>query len=253
MAKANKRDIPTPRSFAPIAVGDTANRETHESGGATLRDSVTWRVVVKGLYDAVKAAAPDRGGAWDGYTGYMVDAVNLTRLPGGVGRMEIDLVPSAGWSGLASTTVLRERWEIDMAQLEKPLLTHPKLVEDDAAKHLALWLDGAEELRRANKYLDESNVKQALNGEEIIWANKLRKGVETYLIFTPVVTRIREYEGRPETEGCGTLDTPSVSVDGYEYLKTADRSVQNDKKHWTRTEQWTGSDAWDHDIYDPEA
>ncbi|NLF85228.1 MAG: hypothetical protein GX571_03890 [Lentisphaerae bacterium] len=42
-----------------------------------------------------------------------------------------------------------------------------------------------------------------------------------------------------------------MSVPGtYTWLKTADRIVQNAKRQYTRTEQWTASDKWDTDLYE---
>ena len=124
------------------------------------------------------------------------------------------------------------------------------LAEGGMAEHLAAWRDGSDDkLRRENKYKDAADAVKALTGEEIKWANKIRKGVESYLVFAPVVTRVSEYEGRPQTGGCGKIGAPDAAVAGYAYLKTADRAVQNDKKSWTRTEQWTGADKWDADIY----
>ena len=65
------------------------------------------------------------------------------------------------------------------------------------------------------------------------------------------MSRIRTYKGRPDVEAPGKReDPPSGGVSGYEYLKTADRLVQNGDRSWTRTEQWTGALKWEELLYE---
>ena len=106
--------------------------------------------------------------------------------------------------------------------------------------------------RAANKYLDATNTEKTLTAGEIVWADKIRKGVESYLLFAPVITLTGTYDGRPDSGVPGYIATPPVSVDGFEYLKTADRVRQNQDRTWERVQQWTGADEWDTDIYTAE-
>lgn len=247
----------SPRAGLPLTVGDTTDRVSWESGGVSVGDAIGRQIVVDGQFSTLEATALSlqRGDVVDGYFKMGVDSAELTPRRGGLAKLTIRLVPSTSF-GTASAP-LRETIEIDMAQIEKPILTHKKIADDGMAAHLALWRDGDDEARRAaNKYLDDAGNEQALTSGEIVWAEKIRKGVESFLVFAPVVTQSGVYDGRPDVSVPGFIDTPPVTVGDYVFLKTADKVAQNQDRTWTRVQQWTGADEWDTDIYtapEPEA
>ena len=84
-----------------------------------------------------------------------------------------------------------------------------------------------------------------------IYAKLILKGVESYLVFSPVVSRTSTYKDRPDPADCGKIQTPPITVPGtWEYLKTGDRIVQQSDGKYVRSEQWTGADTWERELYE---
>jgi hypothetical protein len=80
---------------------------------------------------------------------------------------------------------------------------------------------------------------------------KKRRGQTHYTIYGPVAERVTYSDQDPGTDGCGQIEPPPSECGApgeYEYRKTADKK-HFDGTRWQRTEQWTGADAWDHDLY----
>lgn len=228
-------------------IGDTNTRVTAESGGIKVADTVTRTVVMKGPYDTLEDQVLNlrRGMLIDGMA---LDTATLSRQPGNVGKMILELVPDEAFLSIPSSAE-RETIEIEMAQIERPLLTHSKISEE-MGKNLGLWWSGTDDkLKAAHEYIDDEGDKKTLTQDEQKWADKMLNGVESYLVFAPVITKTSIYESRPKTQKAGMIDTPPENVDGYEYLKTADVVRQLSRKEWERVEQWTGADEWDEDIY----
>jgi hypothetical protein len=242
------------------AVGDTTPRETPESGQVDVGDVVRRTAVLCGEYDTLLAALPARGAASADYPGYSVDGAVLTRLRGDLGKLTVRFAPTEAWAGTVVTAAepLADKIEIDFMQLDRPLLTHPKLNKTEGggennfkAVHLQRWIDSGKDT--AFWTYEDAAGEQTLTEDERAWAAKIASGVEAYMVFVPVVTRTRTYASRPEVGPPGAIeDPPEGAMDGWEYLKTADKATQNDDSSWTRAEQWTGSDEWDADIYGEE-
>lgn len=241
-------EAPAARS-ATLAVGDVSVRLVWESGTITVGDSTQRILIYDGLYSDLYALNVALGSVIAGYEDWRVSAVTLAPKKGGLGRLTVTLQTASAFSGTIYGTALRVRWEVDMAQIEKPILTHPKLT-DDMRTNLQLWMSEEDrKLKMWGKYKDESGTEKSLGSDEMIWAGKIRNGVESYIVFAPVITKVSTCDGRPQTSRPGYIETPATTVDGFEYLKTADRSAQGDDGKWTRTEQWTGADSWDTDLY----
>lgn len=233
-----------------IVKGSIAVREVPESGSVEQAECTRRTVVQEGDYALLAAAQPARGDAWAGLPGWTVDTSHLTRKRGGLGKLVITLVPYESFYGSFAEQELRSRIEIDFVQYERPILMHPTLNEGASnymGVHLKKWMDqGCDPFFQ---YRDAQG-DQTLTEEEQAWAQLILKGVEGYLEFAPVVSRIRTYKGRPDVEAPGKVEDPPGGVGGYEYLKTADRLVQNEDRSWTRTEQWTGAKKWEELLYE---
>jgi hypothetical protein len=81
-------------------------------------------------------------------------------------------------------------------------------------------------------------------------AKLILKGVESYIVPAPVITRTRTYRRRKTFGGIGFLEVPQVAPTGYKFLKTGDNWKQNDgEKTWTRREEWTGGDSIEESLY----
>ena len=250
----------------PLLIGDTDIRETSESGTINVEAMITRDVVLAGMYADLFAMLAEMlaGDSYSEYTGFSVASANLTRKKGNLGKLVLKLVPTTAWSGtiVGSTPPSSTVWEFDMAQIEKPLSSHPALMDDTQnpdlvsnATKLELWRNEQRtDLRNAFKYLPTpaSSDAEAVTLEGIVkkFAIKILRGVESYIVFAPVVSKTSVYSGRPETGAIGMIEDPYYCDPDFEYLKTGDHSVQNTDKTWTRTEKWTGADSWDHDLYD---
>lgn len=231
--------------------GDTAVRVAWDSGQITVGDTVKRVVILDGTYAALWALTPERGAEYEEWDGFVVDTAVLAPRRGGLGRLTINLTTYNWFNSILAETALRETWEIDMAQIERPLLTHPKLTQPgDNYKgvHLGRWWNAPDRDDVFFTYADGAG-EATLTEDEQTWAMKMLSGVESYLQFAPVVTRTAVYDGRPAATKAGFIETPGTKVDGFEYLKTGDRVTQNEDKTWTRVQQWTGADKWDADIY----
>jgi len=102
-----------------------------------------------------------------------------------------------------------------------------------------------------------------LTGDALTLAKKILKGVNTYSIYLPVVTRTTCRCNLPEFYEIGfksyPIDfdgfTPIAGVDPHfddlasEWLKTTERVTTNGDSTFTVLEQWTGCDQVDPDLY----
>lgn len=83
------------------------------------------------------------------------------------------------------------------------------------------------------------------NAQEL--AKGILIGIDHWEDFAPVARKTSTYSGGPPPEGdAGLKETPTGFPnlpDGYEWVKTADRSVKSGgQTKWRRSEEWTGSD-----------
>lgn len=253
MAKSTPRvGITTPL----VTVGDVSPREIPESREVTREDGTALTIIKDGVYTDLMPLLPVRGQASSDAPGFNVVSAKLVRRRGGLGRLTIDLAPREYFGGSFSDVILESNIEVDFIQYDRPLLTHPTLLKGDLpmADDLILWMNEPNaELKRTWYYHNANGSEDQLTDTEVRWAQKILRGIESFLEFAPVIRRVTTCGGRPEVEAPGSIETPPYEVGNYKYLKTADRLVQNNDKTWTRTEEWTGANDWDQDIYGEQA
>lgn len=264
MAKEIKRvgmitqrdDNPPPVPDAGVITrGHVGLRELPESGAISKVNDAEITLLFKGTKSALALVQPMRGALVTGYDGFEVARSNLTPGRGGLAELEIMLVPKPPMSGaLLVPTVIRDQFDIDWMRIEKPIETAAFLgdaeEQAEAAVLLDLWRNSEPKLRAQFKYLDNAGAEADLEDKTLLAAKKIMQGVESYLEFVPVVQRIRAYRGRPTTGGCGQVeDPPQYVIEGYEFLKTADRLSDPGDGPVMRTEEWTGAIKWDEDLY----
>lgn len=238
--------------MATIYKGDTSNQEQPQSGRRTLRRGAKrqFTKVVRGRLASIEGSAPGIGST--------VTIRGKSCVVGGV-----DVQPERG--GMATLTVsgvqkrhgvdVETTWEIEMAQIEKPILSHPKFAQYSA--EVSAWRDGADPaLKLAYKYLDASGSEQTLAGDALKAARKIEKGVESYLVYAPVIRKTtRSDDALAVGGGLGKRTTapplPSnISVIGtWQWLKTKDHVAVDGDSLSTRIEEWTAADEWDEDLY----
>lgn len=232
--------------MATVNKGNVAVRDAWQSGRRTRAETDSTVLVKEGLYADLAAIQPAKG--VELVTGYLVESSTLEPRKGLLGTLTINLVEKDVSSGTKPVGALKSTIEIDMAQLEKPILT--KSDYSGYADVIELWKAGPAALRSQYKYNDASETEQTLTGNALIVAQLALKGIDTYLAFNPVITRMSTYKSRPTPENYGKICTPPVTAPGtWVYLKTADRIVQQSDGKYVRTEQWTGADEWAPELY----
>lgn len=242
--------------------GNSGIRETVDSGKITRAATDSMEIVKRGKYTELAAIQPAKGVEY--VTGYIVEQSTLTRANGGWGELVINLLEKQVGTAPGELTPIDSFIEVDMAQVEKPLMTNKKLVtsdSNDVPDEVEAWR-GSPQQRKRNYQIPKASLTAeadpkndddwvTLAGESLKVCQKISKGIECWLAFYPVVLRTSTYKARPAPSKVGKIDTPPATVPGtWVYLKTADRSVQNSKNQYVRTEQWTASDSWDTDLYE---
>lgn len=233
--------------------GNTDNRMTPESGNIEQDDFTTTTLIWSGKYSALFAVQPSKGDVYLDYAGLAVQRSVLTPSRGDMATLTV-VLSNRVEADAETSTAYKTRWEIDWTQIEKELVQHPYIADDANAasiiEDVELWRNSEIKLRAAYKYVDTDEAEKELDGKALEVAQKMQRGQTGYLIFAPAIRRVRDYQGRPSDTGtCGKIETPEINVAGYVYLKTADRLVQQADDVWQRTEEWTGADAWDADLY----
>lgn len=166
----------------------------------------------------------------------------------------------------------KEMWSCDMMEISKDIktwLVTAKGGYDEAQAavelaHIAGWeafKDNGDFTRWQNFQYDEHG--NVLTGNTLKLARKIMKGITNYTIYAPVITKTSTWNVPPPLENYGKIDTPTVrtgwSVIGGTpswtskatmWLKTACRSQPNGDGTYNLTEQWTGADEIDGDLYD---
>ncbi|MCL2464718.1 MAG: hypothetical protein FWF28_06590, partial [Micrococcales bacterium] len=156
--------------------------------------------------------------------------------------------------------------EIDWARLEKPIqgsrLTSGYTGQplQDGIDELEAWRNSPQQRRRRyeiprgdlHREADPNTDSdwQGLGSPALPLAKKIAAGTESYLVFSPIISRTTVTLSRPATGGCGTIQAPPFAIAGYVYLKVADTARQQADGTWQRTEQWQGADKWDEDLYE---
>ncbi len=244
---------PTWRGSTAVQLQPTYPRFRRDARGATLT------LVFRGPYATLQTYGPDIGdaitlGAFD-YTPIdeIVWADSVECQPDGAGDtgpgtltvVYSNMPGSGGESLIANLTTI----EIDWTLTERPLITHSRYstggtdaLTDDDRRKIELWKNEPSE---AN-YLALSTSAQNFVG-------KLRKGIESYLVATPIARKTTRGTVAPTNSNCGTRSATAPvtgAPSGYQWLKTADRGIrQAPASGWERVEEWQGAKEVDADIY----
>lgn len=244
---------------APIIRGDSSVHDHHTGGRITNAEQRTRIYVLQGRYSELEAQMPKRNGR---FRGFRVESSELVRAKGGMGLLTVTCrVKGGGASGNPSGNIEETVYEVEMAQLEKPLLSKPGW--DGYAEQIEAWRGSDPAMRAAYKYTDAEGEEAELLGNARKIAKLLMKGVESYLVFAPVVRVTRRSNEEPKDtsefrqigKDCGKRCSPpsdplSLVAGSWEWLKTADRCQEVAGGSFERVEEWTGADEWDEDLYD---
>ena len=241
---------------APIIIGERGVHLHHTTGRVVAAETTTRTIVKQGRYADLKGQVPAKGSTYEGLT---VVHAELSPANGGMAMLTVtgtdDHAAHVSGANVEESTTT---YEVEMAQLEKPLLSNPKFAP--YVSQLELWKDGTAELRAAFCYMDTDGQIKKLNGHALDAARLILQGVESYLVFSPVARRtIRSQKPAERTFGaiggrCGKIDSPAGKLAGmvagsWKWLKTADRVEETSGSGSQRCEEWTGADEWNKELY----
>lgn len=239
---------------APIHVGERGVHLHHTTGRVRVADTTTRTIVKQGLYEELKRQVPERGTS---YEGGVVTTADLQPSKGGMAILSItvqDYSSSYYSEGDGDREII---YEVDMAQIEKPILSHKDF--SAYAGQILLWQESDPATRAAFKYKDGDDVF-ALGGKALDAAKLLRKGIENYLVFAPVLRRTTRSPKKARRSfsaigaKAGKIVTPpsklTALVSGsWQWLKTGDRVQSASSGGSERVEEWTGADSWERSLY----
>jgi hypothetical protein len=203
-------------------------------------------------------SAPVIGATWGEYAG-TVDSVDLDPIEGTPKAiLSVRMSSKFGSADYGSSTGTEQHTihEIDWADVQQPISNHPKfrtggtfaLTPQDLIE-VRKWEDEEDTaLRAAFKFADADGTEVTLstNGQKL--ANGILLGVEYYVEKAPVLRKSTFYiNGPPPQSGGGEKESPGSfpqisGLSGYEWLRSADRSIQtgNDRE-WRRDQEWMGA------------
>lgn len=209
-----------------------------------------------GNYESLLGRAPAKDTIWnEGGRMYTVLNSTVARQPGGMGEMSVACIPyQVGDAGDPTS----EHYEIQFVETSQQLAFH----KDFPSSCVGTWqkfLISPEHVQLQGKYCPDPTDEETtedVDSELEDWAELYNKGIHEYMVFLPVVIRVRTYNLSPEKEvsNVGTLEEPEVCPSGFEgeghWLKTGDNSIQEPGSgKWTRTETWTYAKEWPELLY----
>ncbi len=238
--------------MATEIIGATTPYETAGGGfSAGLSESRTEQYVGEKTEIEAKARTYMPGG-----TAYASNISNVSVRDMGDGMAELTVTYSTVTKvGEVDKQEPEANWEITYVQDNLPLAMHP-MFPDSKLDEWRKFLASPEMVQAKNKYLvdpDDVNSKQEDISDEISGAAELfNKGIQTFVTYNPVVSKVQVYDHEPDTmTTIGMREKPSKwSHLAKDWLKTADSlSFDGNVKTWTRTQQWTGAYEWSPRLY----
>lgn len=239
---------------APRWKGSSEMKESPDSPEySQTKDGIVHTRTFHGSFTTLVANAPQRFQTMTGSpSSILVDTVRITKGKGGTATMVVTLVsaptssPEDGSFPVTGVSTVEVEW----VQTQKRLETHPRYLTG-GAKHLTdADLDAIEDWKTASNSADRATKYSALSDNAKEFAGKLKRGTDSYVVYSPVIRITTPSRTRPETGKCGFKSNPryGLEIEGYEFLKTADRATKQGRT-WIEVEEWTGAVKVDTDLY----
>jgi hypothetical protein len=210
-----------------------------------------------GPFTALFALAPARLARMADLPSYFrVDTVRIQKGKGASGTMTVTLTTNPSFGVTSDETP-----EVEWIEIQKRLECHPMFNETstdswhpNAGKyslssvdhdHIEEWKSLSKATERGAYYTAYIEPYSHIKA----FVDRLIRGQDSYVDYVPHCRLTSRNATRPANARCGYIDVPpdSVIIDGFGYLKTADRG-QNDQ-NWTRVREWTGADFIDTEVY----
>ena len=228
-------------------------------------EQVTCTRTFSGKYSTALSSRPEIGSAMAGYANLEVVSANVKKR-GPFGDLTV-----------VAATIGATKFEIDWVEIQKPLYQHPmflaagaKALTDADRIHVEWWEACPDaEVKAAFAYFNNNAQFISIDGGEVnasarsialennalFYAQKLAKGIDSFVVYAPVARKTAVTVERPKKAEAGFRQTPDGFTDGlpagYMWLKTADRFARSGTHgRWERVEEWTGAESIDTDIYE---
>ena len=219
---------------------------------AEVRGVVTMTRTFKGLFTDLIERRPRTGDVLTGYDNLgrlLVKEVSIAHGVGDTGGMTVKYEPAEGGSSAGESA----EGEVSIAfeAVEKPLLTHPYFEKADAGI-VEAWRKASPDMAAQFMYEDKDGKPVELPPLERMVAEKMAKGVESWILFAPVVKLTSTHAQRPPGVGAanGLRQRPPVHVDGdWEFLRQGDNLNRDAQGVWTLERSWQGAHEWDEILY----
>ncbi len=231
-------------------------------------DGTTCTRTFQGPFDVCLAQRPLRGSSMAGFSGLAVDKSRVKKSPGGKGTLTITAFGVADSVSAAPFAAVEEKYEVEWTETQKALITNPCFsatgafpLDDDDRCALQKWEDCPDaSVKKIGHYYDNNDTRDpnpgtglALSVSAWAYAKKILKGEDSWTSYTPIARKTSLTVEPPTTSMAGRRETPDdfPCLPGpYQWMKTADRSTRSGKKgKWEQSEEWTGVDAIDEDLY----
>jgi hypothetical protein len=177
-------------------------------------------------------------------------SVQIERTAGAQGRATITL----------TTPITKQVWGLQMREIQKPIKTWKADDQSDPPdlNKIAEW-EKQKDLRNLTAYGDyKYDGKTVMTGNTLILAKMIRKGIQYYSLYTPIITLTERFPQSdipnhlPTLSDIGTITTPAGHPFGtlsHKFLKTSDTLQGSLDGTYTRTQSWTGAERWDTNLY----
>ncbi len=203
-----------------------------------------------GPYASVMSSLPDRRAAMSGTpSGFLVDTVKVDKAPGRRGTMTVTLTPNPIEDAFQSGEPVG-LLEIEWIEIQKRLELHPRYQTGGDSELSSSDLDAIEEWKNQNTASDRAVKYAKLTDNAQEFVDKLQRGQDSFIVYAPVARQTTRTKDQPDSTNCGFISAPPdpIAIDGYTYLKTADR-INRRGDFFEHILEWTGGTDVDTDIY----
>ena len=213
-----------------------------------------------GPESTLRAASPATGATWGDYSGLVQD-VDVDPIEGtDHAVLAIRILREWGSAEYGSSTGDEQQTvhEIDWVDVQTDIFQHKVFrasgtyaLNNDDLIELRRWQDMTDITLKAawQFYTDDTGeATGTLSANAQVLAKGLLLGIEYYNEKAPVLRKSTFYlNGPPPQSGGGVKEDPGSfpqisGLSGYEWLRSADRSLQTGtEKEWRRDQEWTGA------------
>jgi hypothetical protein len=222
-------------------------------------DSDSLRFEYIGDKTTLEGYRPDYGDDWETYPGRVTMSEIVPTENPDIATMIVEVSSPPDLAESTTGEAQEISYEIEWVPVSRSMLEHPQfrvggggagtLTKEDVIE-IERWKNEETEVKDQFAYIkkfeDGSTAKYFLGANAQLFATGILQGIEEYSDYAPVLRKTTTLIGGPgSTSEAGQKDEPAVfpgKPTGYEWLKTADRSVtQGGRKRWQKIEEWTGA------------